>query len=104
MNSKNFIGTSISTEAVRLQDINQISPTYKVCLYNNDYTSKEFVVEELQLLFLMNEQQANITMLNARDNSSCNTYESNIAKSEVQTVNDYVRESHYLLLGECERL
>jgi ATP-dependent Clp protease adaptor protein ClpS len=54
--------------AVKERVRTQKPPLYKVLLHNDDYTTKEFVVMVLQLIFHRSEGEANRIMLHVHNN------------------------------------
>tara|TARA_B100000287_G_C20471230_1_gene717335 strand:+ start:306 stop:818 length:513 start_codon:yes stop_codon:yes gene_type:complete len=79
-------------------------PLYKVVLLNDDYTPMEFVVEVLELFFLMNREQATQVMLTVHTQGKgvCGVYTRDIAETKAAQVNQYARENQHPLLCEIE--
>jgi len=79
-------------------------PLYKVVLLNDDYTPMEFVVEVLELFFLMNREQATQVMLTVHTQGKgvCGVYARDIAETKAAQVNQYAREHQHPLLCEIE--
>lgn len=79
-------------------------PLYKVVLLNDDYTPMEFVVEVLELFFLMNREQATQVMLTVHTQGKgvCGVYTRDIAETKAAQVNQYAREHQHPLLCEIE--
>jgi len=61
---------------------------YKVVLYNDDYTTMEFVIEILQRFFSMNLERAMQIMLEVHNKGSaiCGVYSFDVAESKVAQV------------------
>ena len=79
-------------------------PLFKVVLLNDDYTPMEFVVEVLELFFLMNREQATQVMLTVHTQGKgvCGVYTRDIAETKAAQVNQYAREHQHPLLCEIE--
>jgi ATP-dependent Clp protease adaptor protein ClpS len=79
-------------------------PLFKVILLNDDYTPMEFVVEVLELFFLMNREQATQVMLTVHTQGKgvCGVYTRDIAETKAAQVNQYAREHQHPLLCEIE--
>ena len=79
-------------------------PLFKVVLLNDDYTPMEFVVEVLELFFLMNREQATQVMLmvHTQGKGVCGVYTRDIAETKAAQVNQYAREHQHPLLCEIE--
>jgi len=79
-------------------------PLYKVVLLNDDYTPMEFVVEVLELFFVMNREQATQVMLTVHTQGKgvCGVYTRDIAETKAAQVNQYAREHQHPLLCEIE--
>lgn len=79
-------------------------PLYKVVLLNDDYTPMEFVVEVLEVFFLMNREQATQVMLTVHTQGKgvCGVYTRDIAETKAAQVNQYAREHQHPLLCEIE--
>ena len=79
-------------------------PLYRVVLINDDYTPMEFVVEVLELFFLMNREQATQVMLTVHTQGKgvCGVYTRDIAETKAAQVNQYAREHQHPLLCEIE--
>ena len=74
-------------------------PLYKVLLHNDDYTTKEFVVQILQYVFNKNQTEAVHIMLHVHQSgigvAGVYTYE--VAETKVSTVENLAREHEYPL-------
>jgi len=74
-------------------------PLYKVLLHNDDYTTKEFVVQILQYVFHKEQAEAVHIMLHVHQNgigvAGIYTYE--VAETKVAAVEDLARQYEYPL-------
>lgn len=66
---------------------------YKVILYNDDYTTMDFVVEVLQRFFAMNRERALQIMLEVHNKGSaiCGVYSRDVAESKVSQVTELAK-------------
>ena len=62
---------------------------YKVILHNDDYTSMEFVIEILMMVFGKSLEKATQIMLNVHHSGQgiCGVYTREVAETKVETVN-----------------
>ena len=67
---------------------------YKVILFNDDYTTMEFVVEVLQRFFAMNRERALQIMLKVHNEGSavCGVYSLDIAETKVTQVMEFAKQ------------
>jgi ATP-dependent Clp protease adaptor protein ClpS len=74
-------------------------PMYKVLLHNDDYTTMEFVVEILMLVFNKSPEEAVEIMLNVHQKGIgiCGVYTYEISETKVNTVHDLARENGFPL-------
>jgi ATP-dependent Clp protease adaptor protein ClpS len=74
-------------------------PMYKVLLHNDDYTTMEFVVEILMLVFNKSPEEAVEIMLNVHQKGIgiCGVYTYEVSETKVNTVNDLARENGFPL-------
>ena len=74
-------------------------PMYKVLLHNDDYTTMEFVVEILMLVFNKPPEEAVEIMLNVHQKGIgiCGVYTSEVSETKVNTVHDLARENGFPL-------
>jgi ATP-dependent Clp protease adaptor protein ClpS len=75
---------------------------YKVILYNDDYTTMEFVIEVLQRFFGMNLERAMKIMLEVHNKGSgvCGVYSRDVAESKVVQVTELAKQhGHPLRCG-----
>jgi len=77
---------------------------YKVVLNNDDYTPMEFVVEILSQFFGMNVEAATHVMLQVHKSGKgiCGEYNSQIAETKVEQVNNYSQQHQHPLLCTME--
>jgi ATP-dependent Clp protease adaptor protein ClpS len=68
-------------------------PMYKVLLHNDDYTTMEFVVEILMLVFNKPPEEAVEIMLNVHQKGIgiCGVYTYEVSETKVNTVHDLAR-------------
>ncbi|HEX5364042.1 MAG TPA: ATP-dependent Clp protease adapter ClpS [Gallionella sp.] len=80
-------------------------PMYKVVLFNDDYTTMDFVVDVLQRFFAMNRECALQTMLKIHNDgsASCGVYSRDVAETKVVQVTEYAKQhGHPLRCGTEE--
>jgi len=84
---------TISEELVREPEM------YKVLLHNDDYTTMDFVVEVLMMVFSKNFEEATRIMLDVHRKGVglCGIYTFEIAETKVETVHALARENGYPL-------
>jgi ATP-dependent Clp protease adaptor protein ClpS len=77
---------------------------YKVVLFNDDYTTMEFVIEVLQTFFLMNRERATQVMLKVHQEGSavCGIYPRDIAETKVAQVTAFAKHHEHPLRCELE--
>jgi ATP-dependent Clp protease adaptor protein ClpS len=75
-------------ERTRTQKRVQEPPLYQVLLHNDDYTTMEFVIEILMVVFNRSMEDATRIMLNVHRNGVgiCGVYPYDIAETKVETV------------------
>lgn len=80
-------------------------PLYRVLLYNDDYTTMEFVVEVLMAVFNKSMEEATLIMLNVHKKGVglCGVYPYEIAETKVDTVDSLARENGFPLKCSMER-
>jgi ATP-dependent Clp protease adaptor protein ClpS len=82
----------------------QKPPRYKVLLHNDDYTTREFVVEVLKVVFHRAEPDAVRIMLHVHQNgvgvAGVYTYE--VAEMKVRTTETLARQREYPLMLSIE--
>ncbi len=75
---------------------------YKVILFNDDYTTMEFVIEVLQLFFSLDQERALQIMLKVHNEGSavCGVYSQDIAETKVSQVSEFAKQhGHPLRCG-----
>ena len=75
---------------------------YKVILFNDDYTTMEFVVEVLQRFFAMDRERALQIMLKVHNEGSavCGIYSLDVAETKVAQVTEFAKQhGHPLRCG-----
>ena len=67
---------------------------YKVILFNDDYTTMDFVIEVLQRFFSMNRERALQTMLKVHNEGSavCGVYSLDVAETKVAQVTAFAKQ------------
>jgi ATP-dependent Clp protease adaptor protein ClpS len=86
------------------QDVNE-PPMYKVLLHNDDYTTMEFVVQVLMLVFHKPIETATQIMLNVHQQGigMCGLYTYEVAETKVETVIRMARENGHPLKCTMEK-
>ena len=66
---------------------------YKVILFNDDYTTMDFVVEVLQRFFAMDRERALQIMLKVHNEGSaiCGVYSQDVAETKVSQVSEFAK-------------
>ncbi|HUV99410.1 MAG TPA: ATP-dependent Clp protease adapter ClpS [Gallionella sp.] len=75
---------------------------YKVVLFNDDYTTMEFVIEVLQLFFALDQERALQIMLKVHNEGSavCGVYSQDVAETKVTQVTEFAKQhGHPLRCG-----
>jgi ATP-dependent Clp protease adaptor protein ClpS len=75
---------------------------YKVVLFNDDYTTMEFVIEVLQLFFALDRERALQIMLKVHNEGSavCGVYSQDVAETKVTQVTEFAKQhGHPLRCG-----
>ncbi|MDD5180640.1 MAG: ATP-dependent Clp protease adapter ClpS [Gallionellaceae bacterium] len=77
---------------------------YKVILFNDDYTTMDFVIEVLQTFFAMNRERATQVMLKIHQEGSaiCGLYPKDIAETKVAQVTAFAKQREHPLRCELE--
>ena len=80
-------------------------PMYKVLLHNDDYTTKDFVVEILMAIFNKSIQEATSLMWHVHRNGSgiCGIYPYEMAETKVNLVTLVARENGFPLKTSMEK-
>ena len=75
---------------------------YKVILFNDDYTTMDFVIEVLQRFFAMNQERALQIMLKVHNEGSavCGVYSQDVAETKMTQVSEFAKQhGHPLRCG-----
>ena len=75
---------------------------YKVILFNDDYTTMEFVIEVLRRFFSLNSERAQQLMLQIHNQGSavCGIYTRDVAETKVSQVSEFAQQhGHPLRCG-----
>ena len=74
-------------------------PMYKVLLHNDDYTTMEFVIEIMMLVFKKSPEESMEIMLNVHQKGIgiCGVYTYEVSETKVNTVHDLARENGFPL-------
>lgn len=77
---------------------------YKVVLFNDDYTTMDFVIEVLQTFFAMTREHATQVMLKVHQEGSaiCGVYPKDIAETKVAQVTAFAKQHGHPLRCELE--
>ena len=80
-------------------------PMYKVLLHNDDYTSMEFVVEVLMVIFNKSYEEATVIMLNVHRSGIgvCGIFTYEVAETKVDLVHTLARENEFPLKCTMEK-
>jgi ATP-dependent Clp protease adaptor protein ClpS len=72
---------------------------YKVLLFNDDYTTMDFVIAVLQQFFNMNMEQAQTVMLKIHNEGSavCGIYSRDVAETKVTQVSEFAQQHEHPL-------
>lgn len=96
------------TEEIVLSEVRektQEPPMYKVLLLNDDYTTMDFVVQIIVLVFNKSIEEATRIMLNVHRKGVgiCGVYPYEIAETKVDTVHALARENEFPLKCAMEK-
>lgn len=77
---------------------------YKVILYNDDYTPREFVITVLKAVFKTGESTGYHIMITAHQKGSCvvAVYARDIAETKVKEAMDYAKDAGFPLMFTAE--
>ncbi len=80
-------------------------PMYRVLLHNDDYTTMDFVVEILMLVFNKSPEEAVNIMLNIHRKGIglCGVYTYEVSETKVETVHTIARENGFPLKCTMEK-
>lgn len=83
----------------------QEPPLYQVLLHNDDYTTMEFVIEILMVVFNRSMEDATHIMMNVHKNGVgiCGVYPYEIAETKVEIVEVLARSSDFPLKCSMEK-
>jgi ATP-dependent Clp protease adaptor protein ClpS len=98
--------TDIATdEQTRIRKRVQEPPMYRVLLHNDDYTTMEFVIEILIVVFKRSMEDATHIMLDVHRNGIgiCGTYPYEVAETKVESVEVLARMSDFPLKCSMEK-
>ena len=98
MATKQHSSTVLAPERVKAKP----PRTYKVILFNDDYTTMDFVIEVLQRFFAMNRERALQIMLKVHNEGSavCGVYSLDVAETKVGQVTEFAKQhGHPLRCG-----
>ena len=96
-------GESLLTDS----DVNFKDPVfYLIILYNDDYTTMDFVIEILEQVFNKNPSEATQIMLNVHRQGKgiCGSYPAEIAETKVIVVNKMAKERGFPLKCSMEKV
>ena len=99
--------------AIKHQDSSVLAPErakakpprmYKVILFNDDYTTMDFVIEVLQRFFAMNRERAMQIMLKVHNEGSavCGVYSLDVAETKVTQVSEFAKQHGHPLRCSME--
>ncbi|MDD4928035.1 MAG: ATP-dependent Clp protease adapter ClpS [Gallionella sp.] len=79
---------------------------YKVLLFNDDYTTMEFVVEVLQRFFSIHSERAQQLMLQIHNEGSavCGIYTRDVAETKVSQVTEFAQQHEHPLRCGMEEI
>lgn len=88
-------GLALETAKPRLKK----PPLYRVLLLNDDYTTMEFVVQVLKLIFRHDEEKAAQIMLHVHQKGAgvCGVYTREIAETKVEQVVEFSKQNQHPL-------
>lgn len=92
-------------EEILSRSKNDHPPMYKVILYNDDYTTMEFVVQILIDVFGKSLEKAKQMMLNVHNKGKeiCGIYPRQIAETKVETVHNLANNKGFPLKSTMEK-
>lgn len=102
MATKTHSNTALAPE----RDRTKPPSMFKVILFNDDYTTMEFVIEVLERLFAMNRERAQQTMLKIHNEGSavCGIYSRDIAETKVAQVVEFAQQNGHPLRCDMEEI
>ena len=104
MGTTTYSGTreeTVTKDREKLQE----PPFYKVLLHNDDYTSMDFVVMILEMIFGKSTEEATAIMLNVHHQGKgvAGTYTREIGETKVTEVHQLSRKNQFPLRASLER-
>lgn len=80
-------------------------PLYKVLLHNDDYTTMDFVVKVLEMIFHHNQESANRIMMNVHREGVgvAGVFSRDVAETKIAMVHGLARKHEYPLKCSLER-
>ncbi|MCX7193937.1 MAG: ATP-dependent Clp protease adapter ClpS [Proteobacteria bacterium] len=102
MSKQNDSNTVLAPERARTKPPGM----YKVILFNDDYTTMEFVIEVLQRFFAVNSERAQQLMLQIHNEGSavCGIYTRDVAETRVTQVTEFAQQSGHPLRCSMEEI
>jgi len=97
----------MATKIIEKDDIKLVTPKlYRVILLNDNYTTFDFVIEILKMVFKKSEEEAiNLTLKVDREGSaSVGVYPYEIAQMKVEQVHSLARSAGYPLRAKIEEV
>ena len=97
-------GDTIEKTETQVEDEVKEPPMYKVLLHNDNYTTKEFVVQILMTVFHKSAEEAAQLMwqVHSKGRGVCGVYPFEVAETKVTTVTNIAREHGYPLKTSLE--
>ncbi|TVR01904.1 MAG: ATP-dependent Clp protease adapter ClpS [Desulfovibrionales bacterium] len=91
---------------VEIEDLLELPKRYKVLLHNDDYTTMEFVIHVLKVVFGKNENEAAAVMLKVHQEGVgvCGVYTAEIAEAKVALVQHMARKNGFPLKCTMEEV
>ncbi|MDH4234594.1 MAG: ATP-dependent Clp protease adapter ClpS [Gallionella sp.] len=95
METRQHNGTALAPERAKTKH----PPLFKVILFNDDYTTMDFVVEVLQRFFSINRERAQQIMLKIHNEGSavCGVYSQDVAETKVVHVTEFAKQNGHPL-------
>ncbi|MDZ4200535.1 MAG: ATP-dependent Clp protease adapter ClpS [Gallionella sp.] len=85
---------------------NELKPPslYRVILFNDDYTTMDFVIEVLERFFAMDRERAVQTMLKVHNQGSavCGVYSRDVAETKLSQVTEFATQHGHPLRCDME--
>jgi ATP-dependent Clp protease adaptor protein ClpS len=94
----------VTTPKTRIKPEVDKPKLYKVILFNDDYTPREFVLMILQAVFKTGESAGYHIMITAHQKGSCvvAVYTKDIAETKVKEAMDYAKDASFPLMFTAE--